>query len=145
MHYCINFGRKKVINYCIIALIFFQKFGIILEWKSKYLKAKQNTMNTTMALYFRFRQILINQYFLQIFCQLSTSIVFQNLSQVIGDVYLVDWPQFLIEITEPYRGIQIGKNIIMQILMHHNSNAIMHWITGFQKIINWITFQKKSI
>ena len=79
-----------------------------------------------MALYFRFRQILINQYFLQIFCQLSTSIVFQNLSQVIGDIYLVDWPQFLIEITEPYRGIQIGKNIIMQILMHDNSNAIMH-------------------
>ena len=79
-----------------------------------------------MTLYFRFRQILINQYFLQIFCQLSTSIVFQNLSQVIGDVYLVDWPQFLIEITEPYRGIQIGKNIIMQILMHDNSNAIMH-------------------
>ena len=79
-----------------------------------------------MALYFRFRQILINQYFLQIFCQLSTSIVFQNLSQVIGDVYLVDWSQFLIEIMEPYRGIQIGKNIIMQILMHDNSNAIMH-------------------
>ena len=79
-----------------------------------------------MGLYFHFSKILINQYFLQIFCQLSTSIVFQNLSQVIGDVYLVDWPQFLIEITDPYREIQIGKNIIMQILMHDNSNAIMH-------------------
>ena len=75
-----------------------------------------------MALYFRFRQILINQYFLQIFCQLSTSIVFPTKYHT----YLVDWPQFLIEITEPYRGIQIGKNIIMQILMHDNSNAIMH-------------------